>query len=426
MLSDTFYRLVRWIRDLILFVAGLLKRRGFNPGFWGTSSREYGSVVSLDSGIRVVVGSQIAEGGFSVVFEARDLVSSSDKRASSNVYRYALKRIHCPDEELKLACQREAAVHRSVRHPALMPLLGLSLSADVNSLYMLFPLLSHSLRNEINLRTFNRSTQSTAVATSYDAAPWSSEVAVLRLFLRVLNGVKALHEHKYTHRDIKPENVLLKRMTTGPNSSDAFYPVLMDFGSAGPLEENIATRRQVLNVFEQAAQHTTMPYRPPELFEGGVRTGDAPVDFTKVDVWSLGCMLFSILYGCSPFEMEFARTASTGAFPVRVVECTHLRVLGSIPTPHPGTPAATWYRSDFSGLIHEMLTSERAHRPSLSTISNRVQDMIVSRGERVSTKVDEDILGSSAAPFQYRRYSDDNDDDLGVALVSASKDMNYV
>jgi len=41
-----------------------------------------------------------------------------------------------------------------------------------------------------------------------------------------------------------------------------------------------------------------MPYRAPELFD--VKTG-ATLD-EKVDIWSLGCTLFAVAYGHSPFE----------------------------------------------------------------------------------------------------------------------------
>ena len=41
-----------------------------------------------------------------------------------------------------------------------------------------------------------------------------------------------------------------------------------------------------------------MPYRAPELFD--VKT-DTTLD-EKVDIWSLGCTLFALAYGHSPFE----------------------------------------------------------------------------------------------------------------------------
>jgi len=60
-----------------------------------------------------------------------------------------------------------------------------------------------------------------------------------------------------------------------------------------------------LAVQDTAAEHSTMPYRAPELFD--VKTGSV-ID-TKVDIWSLGCTLYACLVGKSPFE---ARSEETG------------------------------------------------------------------------------------------------------------------
>lgn len=162
-----------------------------------------------------------------------------------------------------------------------------------------------------------------------------------------------------------------------PNSTRT--PVLMDFGSVGPLKEEISTRRQVLNLTECAAQHTTISYRPPELFEGGVRAGDPSVDFTKVDVWSLGCTLFAQLFGSSPFESEFTRP--TGR--LKIVDCTQLKVLGDMPKPIAGCPAASWYSNDTVQLIEKMLVQDRQKRPSVAEVILEVGAIIKKLGGQV-------------------------------------------
>ena len=86
---------------------------------------------------------------------------------------------------------------------------------------------------------------------------------------------------------------------------DGKTPILMDLGSIAPAPTPITSRSQALAVQDQAAEHSTMPYRAPELFD--VKTGST-VD-TKVDVWSLGCTLYACLIGKSPFE---ARSDETG------------------------------------------------------------------------------------------------------------------
>lgn len=88
-------------------------------------------------------------------------------------------------------------------------------------------------------------------------------------------------------------------------SDDGLTPILMDLGSLAPSPTPITSRSLALAVQDQAAEHSTMPYRAPELFD--VKTGST-ID-TKVDIWSLGCTLYACLVGKSPFE---ARSEETG------------------------------------------------------------------------------------------------------------------
>lgn len=49
---------------------------------------------------------------------------------------------------------------------------------------------------------------------------------------------------------------------------------------------------------------------------------------------SLGCVLFGLMHGTSPYEIEFLRTTSNGQFGhVRIVECTRLKILTEVPLP---------------------------------------------------------------------------------------------
>jgi serine/threonine kinase 16 len=88
-------------------------------------------------------------------------------------------------------------------------------------------------------------------------------------------------------------------------SDDGQSPILMDLGSLAPSPTPITSRALALQVQDTAAEHSTMPYRAPELFD--VKT-DSVID-TKVDIWSLGCTLYACLVGKSPFE---ARSEETG------------------------------------------------------------------------------------------------------------------
>ncbi|KAK3681948.1 Serine/threonine-protein kinase env7 [Vermiconidia calcicola] len=111
------------------------------------------------------------------------------------------------------------------------------------------------------------------------------------------DGVAEGEIRSYAHRDIKPGNIMI--------DDNGMQPILMDLGSLAPSPTPITSRALALQVQDQAAEHSTMPYRAPELFD--VKTGTV-VD-TKVDIWSLGCTLYACLVGKSPFE---ARSEETG------------------------------------------------------------------------------------------------------------------
>lgn len=110
-------------------------------------------------------------------------------------------------------------------------------------------------------------------------------------------GVAAGEVRAYAHRDIKPGNVMI--------ADDGITPVVMDLGSLAPTPVEINSRSLAVAVQEQAAEHSTMPYRAPELFDVKTNT----VIDAKTDIWSVGCTLYACLVGKSPFE---ARSDETG------------------------------------------------------------------------------------------------------------------
>lgn len=84
-------------------------------------------------------------------------------------------------------------------------------------------------------------------------------------------------------------------------------PILMDLGSVAPSPIPVTSQSQALQIQDTAAEHSTMPYRAPELFD--VRSGSV-VDAAS-DIWSLGCTLYACLVGKSPFEMRSDETGGT-------------------------------------------------------------------------------------------------------------------
>lgn len=63
--------------------------------------------------------------------------------------------------------------------------------------------------------------------------------------------------------------------------TDEGSPILMDFGSAVRARIQVRTRQEALLQQDLAAEHSSMPYRAPELFDVKTNT----VLDEKVDIW---------------------------------------------------------------------------------------------------------------------------------------------
>lgn len=417
----------------------------------------FGPIIKFNS-ISIRVQNVIDEGGFSTIFLATDVDQSIFPT------NYALKRIRCHDSASRNACIKESKVHYALMEDQkkqqrerqgggpliaaggatkiqdisiesiddalsshFMPLLGSTFSENNSFFYMLFPYIPHSLRKEVQRRIWepiedftsnksmslmSKSQQNQKVKDVLRMPPWS-ETIVLRWFEQLTDAVILMHNAGYTHRDIKLDNVLLHpelppamKSTSVLLQDNHMYnrasgPVLIDFGSAGDLLSPLTTRRELLMIVDEAENHTTISYRPPELFAGELRVAESNasisnpsdtvsstvmsddeevdhelfLDYRKVDVWCLGCTLFAILFGASPGEVEFSR--STGK--LIIVDPSHNKVLGMMPWPNDDTPPANWYSYDVKELLGWMLTHNRRNRPTMKQVRQRVRDILSHR-----------------------------------------------
>lgn len=106
----------------------------------------------------------------------------------------------------------------------------------------------------------------------------------LQLFLAVCEAVQHAHEQAIIHRDLKPSNILVK----GDGSIR-----LLDFGIARQMESLDTPPIQT----QAGLRLMTPAYASPEQVRGGM-VG------IQADVYSLGVILFELLTGRLPFELE--------------------------------------------------------------------------------------------------------------------------
>jgi len=116
---------------------------------------------------------------------------------------------------------------------------------------------------------------------------------IQRLFKQIINGYKAFHENKLIHRDFKPVNILLHYKTEENRKSDSPIAKIADYGFAReiPIEENSGEQKSKLKLSADRIMSIlgTDTYLAPEIIQ---KLGYS----YKVDTWSLGVILYEMLF----------------------------------------------------------------------------------------------------------------------------------
>ncbi|XP_073401594.1 serine/threonine-protein kinase 16 isoform X1 [Dendrobates tinctorius] len=267
---------------------------------------------------------KLGEGGFSYV----DLVEGvSDGRF------YALKRILCHDREDRKEAMHEVEMHRLFSHPNILRLEAFCMmeKGPKWEAWLLLPFV-------------RRGTLWNEVEALRDKNAFLSEEKILYILHGICLGLKAVHDQGYAHRDLKPTNVLL---------TDDDRPLLMDLGSMNHARIEVNGSRQAMAVQDWAAQRCTISYRAPELFS----VSSSCVIDERTDIWSLGCVLYSMMFGEGPYDMIFQKGDSVA-----------LAVQNSI-----SIPDNNRYSQGLQSLLTSMMVVDHLERPHISTILTQLE-----------------------------------------------------
>uniref|UniRef100_A0A8C7C6Y7 Ttk protein kinase n=1 Tax=Oncorhynchus kisutch TaxID=8019 RepID=A0A8C7C6Y7_ONCKI len=99
----------------------------------------------------------------------------------------------------------------------------------------------------------------------------------------MLEAVQTIHKHGIVHSDLKPANFVIVNASLK----------LIDFGIANRIQPDVTS-------IMKDSQVGTLNYMPPEAIKD---TSSQPGKIsTKGDVWSLGCIMYCMTYGKTPFQ----------------------------------------------------------------------------------------------------------------------------
>ena len=254
---------------------------------------------------RYTRGRYLGKGGFAKVFAFTSL-DSGREYAGKVIPKSSLIK-----ESSRKKLMNEINIHRTIRHSQVVRFERFF--EDKNNVYILLELCPHHTMLEL----VKRRGRLTEVECQY-------------YMLQLLLTVQHLHSQSIIHRDLKLGNLFL---------GEQCDLKVGDFGLATRLDRLDERKRTICG---------TPNYIAPEILDNS--NGHS----FEVDVWAIGVIMYTLLYGAPPFE-----TAS--------VKTTYKRIrdnVYSFPTPseanyQPVTPSA-------KALIRRILCTDPKARPTLS------------------------------------------------------------
>ncbi len=229
--------------------------------------------MTFETGVRVgkyTVGPKLGQGGFGVLYVARDTELERD------IAIKFLRPEHAFKEQVVQRFLQEARAAARIHHPGIVTVYesgevsGTNTRAD-GTVYIAMELLSGDTLAQ-RIRQAGR-------------LPYGVAIAFCR---QMADALAAAHLAGIVHRDLKPQNIFLVR---DPAVVGGERVKVLDFGIA-KLADNFGGNMQTHSLVMLG----TPMYMSPEQCKSS-----AKVD-TRADIYSLGCILFEMLCGRTPFD----------------------------------------------------------------------------------------------------------------------------
>jgi len=245
---------------------------------------------------------KMGDGAFSNVYKALDLTSGT-KVAVKAVRKYELTSSQAGDRHLNAHFKKkprvteranilkEVQIMRGINHPSIIKLLSFSESPE--HFFLILELMEGGeLFHQIVKLTY------------------FSENLSRHVILQVAHGIRYLHEERgVVHRDIKPENLLFERIPIIPSrdpiirqndeekeDEGEFVPGVGGGGIGRVKIADFGLSKVIWNE-ETMTPCGTVGYTAPEIVKDERYS-------KSVDMWAVGCVLYTLLCGFPPFYDE--------------------------------------------------------------------------------------------------------------------------
>ncbi|XP_037891931.1 serine/threonine-protein kinase polo-like [Glossina fuscipes] len=237
--------------------------------------------------------------GFAKCYEIVD-VATNEVYAGKIVSKKLLMK-HNQKENMTQAI----TIHRSISHPNIVKCHGSF--EDNHNIYIVLELCKKGSMMELYKR---RKTITESECRYY--------------IYQIIQGVKYLHENRIIHRDLKLSNLFL---------NDMLHVKIGDFGLATRIEYEGERKKTLCG---------TPNYIAPEIL---TKKGHS----YEVDIWSIGCIMYTLLVGQRPFETKTLRDTCS-----KIKKCDY-----QVPS---------YLCKSAADMVVSMLRSNPSHRPTIDQL----------------------------------------------------------